>query len=59
MTETPKSVCTRGIERYERDLRQSLDISANRGKNLVLDVDTGDYAIAFDHLSAIDELRKS
>ena len=58
MTQNAESVCTRGIERYERDLRQVVDIDSNRSKILVLDVDTGEYAIASEHLVAIDKLRE-
>ncbi|HEV7517209.1 MAG TPA: hypothetical protein VGR07_12980 [Thermoanaerobaculia bacterium] len=46
----------RGQALYESDIRDKLDTSA-RGKFLVLDIETGDYEIDSDELSALKRAR--
>jgi hypothetical protein len=45
----------RGQERYEREVRSQVE--AYKGKMLALDVDSGQYALADDSLSALDQLK--
>ena len=42
---------------YERDLRAKLDVEANLGKSLVIDIETGDYEMDDDHLAAVRRAR--
>jgi hypothetical protein len=42
----------RGQERYERDLRERLETDENIGKIVCIDVETGDYEVAKDGLTA-------
>jgi len=45
----------RGQERYEQDIRPKVE--AHKGKMLALDVDSGEFALADDSLSAVDQLK--
>ena len=45
-----------GKEVYERDIRAKVEAD-NHGKMLVLDVDSGDYAIADNSLKALNMLK--
>lgn len=45
----------RGDERYEGDIRPRLG-PGNDGKFVAIDIETGDYELAADELTAIDQL---
>ena len=53
---TPGEIVRRGQERYERDIRANVE-AENKGKMLALDIETGDYEMAEDSLSALDRLQ--
>jgi len=53
---SPGEIVRRGQERYEREVRARVE-AENRGKMLALDVDTGDYELADDSLTALDRLQ--
>lgn len=55
-TMTKEEVCQLGQEIYDRDIRQLVE-SENEGRYVVVDVMTGDYAIADSVLSACDLAR--
>ena len=46
------TIAQRGYELYERTIKHLVDIPENRGKVIVIDVDSGDYEIDPDHLTA-------
>ena len=46
------SIAQRGYELYERTIKVLVDTPENRGKVIVIDVDSGDYEIDPDHLAA-------
>lgn len=48
----PREVVRRGKEWYEKEIRAKVDEEKDRGKALVIDVDTGDYEIDTDELAA-------
>jgi hypothetical protein len=52
---TPSEIIRRGQERYEQDIRSQVEVQ--RGKMLALDVDSGEYALADDSLTAFDRLK--
>jgi hypothetical protein len=54
---SPKEVCERGDEIYTRDLRDKMETPENIRKILVIDVDSSDYEMDKDHLTAIHRLR--
>jgi len=45
----------RGQELYERDIRPRVE-SGNKGKVVAIDIETGDYEVAIDTLTASDQL---
>jgi hypothetical protein len=52
---TASEIATRGQEIYEREIRAKVE-DGNKGRFLVLDIDTGDYEIAEDDLTATHRL---
>ncbi len=52
---TPEVIAMRGEELYQQEIRDEVE-TANKGKYLVVDIDTGDYAIADEDLVATDRL---
>jgi hypothetical protein len=52
---TPEIIAMRGEELYQQEIRDEVE-TANKGKYLVVDIDTGDYAIADEDLVATDRL---
>jgi hypothetical protein len=52
---TPSEIIRRGQERYEQDIRAQVEV--HRGKMLALDVDSGEYALADDSITAFDRLK--
>jgi hypothetical protein len=48
---TKEEIARRGKEWYEKELRSKVE-EGNRGKILMIDVDTGDYEIDDDQLAA-------
>lgn len=53
-TLTAAEIAERGRAIYEREIRAKVEEPANKGKILVLDIDSGDYEIDEDHLTASD-----
>jgi hypothetical protein len=49
---TNEEIDRRGEELYERQLRTQVDVPENAGKQIVIDVETGDYEIDEDGLAA-------
>lgn len=57
-TYTPEDIARRGQDRYEREIRARVESEpGNRGKLLALDVDSGEFALADDSLTALDRLK--
>jgi hypothetical protein len=54
-TYDPEMVARQGREWYEREIREEVEES-QRGKYLVLDVETGDFEVDDDHLVASDRM---
>jgi hypothetical protein len=53
-----KEIARRGQERYEREIRSIVEADAgNRGKMLALDIDSGEYELADDSLTALNRLK--
>ncbi len=52
---TPEIIAMRGEELYQQEIRDEVE-TENKGKYLVVDIDTGDYAIADEDLVATDRL---
>ncbi len=52
-----KETIRRGNELYEREIRAKVESANNKGKMLALDVDSGEYAIGDDSMSALDQLK--
>jgi hypothetical protein len=50
---TTEEIVQRGEEIYQRDIRDRVE-AHNKGKFLVLDIDTGDYEIDADELAALE-----
>ena len=48
---TKEEIAQRGKEWYEREIRSKVE-EGNKGKILLIDVETGDYEIDDDHLQA-------
>lgn len=58
VTYSPDEIIQRGEDRYQREIRDSVEGEAqNLGKILALDVDSGEYAIADDSLTAFEGLK--
>lgn len=55
-TLTGEEIARRGEEIYERNLRVRLETGGNRGKFLVIDIDTGVYEIDREDLTATERL---
>lgn len=53
---TREECAQRGDEIYERDLQAKFS-SADLGKMVLIDVDTGDYEVDHDEIAASDRLR--
>jgi hypothetical protein len=51
----PDTLARRGRALYDRDIRDKVE-DAERGKYLVLDVETGDFELDQDHLTASDRM---
>ena len=51
-----EEVCRRGREMYESTIRAHIDEQANRGKPLIIDIETGDYEIGEDSLAVTNHL---
>lgn len=49
---TARETVRRGKERYEREIRPRVEADENRGKMLVINVDTGEYEMDGDDLAA-------
>jgi hypothetical protein len=49
-------ICRRGEEIYESRLRSRFDSPENRGKFLVIDVESGDYELGADDLEATERI---
>ena len=45
-------ICSRGEEIYESKIRKLVELPNNIGKQLLIDIETGDYAIDEDGLKA-------
>ena len=54
----PGEISRVGAERYERELRATVETEDNLGKILVLDIETGDSEIAADQRAALERLRE-
>jgi hypothetical protein len=52
---TPSEIIRRGQERYEQDIRAKVEV--HHGKMLALDVDSSEYALADDSITAFDRLK--
>ncbi len=52
---TPSEIIERGQRRYERDIRSKVEV--HRGKMLAIDIDSGEYAVADDSITALDRLK--
>lgn len=48
-------IIQRGQQRYERDIRPQVEV--HRGKMLALDVESGEYALGDDSITALDRLK--
>jgi hypothetical protein len=55
---SPEAIAERGLEIYQRDLRSRLETEDNRNKMLVLDIDTGEYEIDPEHMTAFFRLQE-
>nr|CAA9297805.1 hypothetical protein AVDCRST_MAG63-4930 [uncultured Armatimonadetes bacterium] len=53
---TPRETARRGKEWYQRDIRSRVDIAENFGKMLIINVDTGEYEMNDDDLTATHRL---
>lgn len=52
---TRSEIIERGQQRYERDIRPKVEVHS--GKMLALDVDSGEYALGDDSITAFDRLK--
>lgn len=52
-----QEIVRRGEELYGREIRSKVE-AGNEGKVLVLDIETGEYEIAEDDLTATERMRK-
>lgn len=55
---TKEEVVRRGKELYESRIRPQVDEETHKGKILVLDIESGDYAFDEDHLAAHRQVRE-
>jgi hypothetical protein len=55
--EQRKEIVRRGEAIYKTKLRATINTPENFGKMLVINVDTGDYAIDASHITAVDVVR--
>jgi hypothetical protein len=53
----PGEIARIGSERYEGELRSTVETADNIGKILVLDIETGDYEIDLEQRAALSRLR--
>lgn len=53
---TRNEIAERGQERYEQEIRRHVE-AVHYGKMLALDVESGEYAVADDSLSALDAIK--
>jgi len=51
-----KEICDRGREIYERDIRAKVEAD-HFGEVLVVDIESGDYEVDEDHLTAAERIR--
>lgn len=56
---SPQETAERGMKWYDNGIRQQLEVEANLGKFLALDVDTGQYVLADNLLIAANTLKSS
>lgn len=54
-TYSTSEIVRRGQARYERDIRAHVEV--HHGKMLALDVDSGEYELADDSITALDRLK--
>ncbi len=47
----------RGEELYESSIRELVDTPPNKGRVIVIDIDSGEYEIDTDHLAAVNRAR--
>jgi hypothetical protein len=52
---TSHDIIQRGQEIYERDIRRKVEV--HQGKMLALDVDSGEYSLADESITAFDRLK--
>ncbi|MEX2140716.1 MAG: hypothetical protein WD894_15750 [Pirellulales bacterium] len=52
----PGEVVRRGQDLYERNIRARVE-PENKGKMLAIDVDSGEYSLADDSLTALDQIK--
>ena len=52
-----EEIAARGRALYEQKIRALVDTPENRGKVIVIDIDTADYVIDHEHLAAVDRAR--
>jgi hypothetical protein len=52
----PSEFTRRAHELYERNIRAQVEPD-NKGKMLAIDVDSGDYSLADDSLTALDQIK--
>lgn len=52
-----EEIVRRGKEWYEKEIRAKVDAKGNKGKYLVIDIETGEYEMDPDHLAAIRRAR--
>jgi hypothetical protein len=55
---TPEQIRARGQEWYQRHLRALVNTPENLGKQLIIDVQTGDYAVDTDGVAASRRLKE-
>jgi hypothetical protein len=53
---SPKDVVARGEAIYQQEIRHQVDLGNNKGKFVVIDIETGDYEIDPDDLQATTRL---
>jgi hypothetical protein len=54
--DAPGEVVQRGQDLYERTIRARVE-PENKGKMLAIDVNSGDYSLADDSLTALDQIK--
>ena len=53
-----KETVPRGQSLYENGIRQQVDTEENIGKIVAIDIGTGEFVLASDHMTALNEMRK-